>query len=287
MAPPFEKMKDTNGVGTDPYMSLDMWRRAVLRSLQGRQFPTSTVKNATLLAYFFWNDDRIETDFYAVECAFLCAYKNWGLLPSVLVVNRTTKKICDFSDRYGIQLQIEPHSLTKGVPSMNIDCIRNLHRRFDTEYVVVIQSDGLPVNPGLERFIGKYDYVGAPWPGKKSWRNCYTYPKFSVGNGGFCIRSKRICEQASAAYNAFWRCLPYSLLVGDDIFYCKTMPFISRKWRNNFRYADIPEALKFSIEHLSESMELLSPPMGFHSEFGFRNYVKLFGIPMQKDLKTS
>ena len=280
-------MKDKNiAESGNEAISFDAWRRTIVQNLRHRHFTESPVKNATLLAYFFWNDNRIETDFYAVECAFLCAYRNWGLLPSVLVVNRTTKAIRDFSDRYGVQLQIETHSLTKGVPSMNIDCIRNLHRRFDTEYVVVIQSDGMPVNPGIERFIGKYDCVGAPWPGRKSWRNCYTYPKFSVGNGGFCIRSKRICEQASTAYNAFWRAFPYSLLVGDDIFYCKTMPFISRKWRK-FRYADIPEALKFSIEHVSPDFEIAAPPIGFHSEFGFRNYVKLFGLPMQDVLTMS
>ena len=258
--------------------SLDEWQRAVLLWLRTRRFAQSYVDNVTLLAYFFWDDDRIETKFYTVECAFLCAWESWGMLPSVLVVNRTTDAIEKFCSQHGVQLQVD-QSLTGGVPTMNIDCIRNLHKRFETEYVVIIQSDGMPVNAGIEDFIGKYDYVGAPWPGHCHLKDWFPYPKYGVGNGGFCLRSKHICERAAKAYEAFWRHLPYNWLVGDDVFYCKTMPFLSRYWRRNFRFPDRSVAIKFSVEYEPPDVPIVVPPLGFHSEFGFREYVKRFGLP--------
>lgn len=264
-------------------ISMDSWQRAVLPILRIQDFKRSSIDCVTLLAYFFWDDERIETKFYTVECAFLCAYKSWGILPSVLVVNRETQTIKMFCSKYGVELQIDP-SLTGGVPTMNIDCIKSLYRRFSTEYVVVIQSDGLPVNPGLEKFIGKYDYIGAPWPGHCHWKDWFPYPKYGVGNGGFCLRSKRICEQASRSYNAFWRYLPYNWLVGDDVFYCKTMPFLSRYWRREFRFPTVTEAIQFSIEAIPPNILIDQPPLGFHSAYGFRQYVERFGVPFGSEV---
>ena len=262
-------------------LSLDSWQHAVLPTLRAHAFKVSSIHDVTLLAYFFWDDDRIETKFYTVECAFLCAYKSWGLMPSVLVVNRETPTIQRFCTSYGIKLQVDA-SLTGGVPTMNLDCIKNLYSRFDTGYVVIIQSDGMPVNAGLEKFLGKYDYVGAPWPGHCHWKDWFPYPKYGVGNGGFCLRSKRICERAAHAYNAFWRHFPYNWLVGDDVFYCKTMPFISRYWRKTFRFPTVAEAIGFSIEAIPPGVEIKDQPLGFHSAYGFLQYVKRFGIPFEE-----
>ena len=267
-----------------PNMTLDEWQRAVLPWLRTLDFAPTKLGGVTLLAYFFWNDDRIETKFYTIECAFLCAFQSWGAgIPAVLVTNRETATMRGFCARYGVQLQVDP-TLTGGVPGMNIDCVRNLYRRFDTEYVVIIQSDGFPVRAGLERFLGKWDYVGAPWPGRGNWKDrFFLYPKFSVGNGGFCLRSRRICEQASKAYGGIWQHLPYSLLVGDDVFYCKTMPFLSARWRRSFRYPSREEALRFAVEWIPRGMELVDPPLGFHSDAGFRNYIRKFGVPFAEE----
>jgi hypothetical protein len=266
-------------MATIPKITLDEWQKAVLPWLRKCEFAPSKLSNATLLSYFFWDDDRIETKFYTVECAFLCAFHSWGAgMPATIVTNRETKAMRDFCAQHSVRLQIDPE-LKGGVPGMNIDCIRNLHSRFATEYVVVLQSDGMPVKAGLEEFVGEWDYVGAPWAGHGNWKDWFVYPRFAVGNGGFCIRSKRICEAASKAYAPFWSHLPYSLLVGDDIFYCKTMPFLSRKWRKTFQYPSREEALRFAVEHIPQGLELTVPPIGFHSEAGFRNYVRHFGVP--------
>lgn len=265
-----------------PPLTIEAWQQAILPRLRTTQFLKSKVLNVTLLAYFFWNDERIETKFFAIECAFLCAWKSWGMMPSVLVVNKVTEAMKKFASHYGVRLQVEA-TLTGGLKSMSIDCIKNLYKRFETEYVVIIQIDGMPVNSGIDKFLGmKYDYVGAPWPGHCHRKDLFPYPKYAVGNGGFCIRSKRICEQAARVYNLFWRYLPYNWLVGDDVFYCKTMPFLSRYWRCNFKFPSREEALRFSVEHVAPDLRLINPPMGFHSQIGFNNYIKKFGLPLSE-----
>ena len=168
-----------------------------------------------------------------------------------------------------------------------IDCIKNLYKRFDTGNVVIIQSDGMPVNPGLEAFVGKYDYVGAPWPKRCHHRDWLPWRKYDVGNGGFCLRSRRICEQAARAYNAFWRHLPYNWFVGDDVFYCRTMPLLSRHWRQTFRFPTAKEAIRFSIEYEVPDAIPEYPPLGFHSDYGFRRYIEHFGVPFLTGAKLS
>lgn len=270
-------------MATIPKITLDEWQKAVLPWLRKCEFAPSKLSNVTLLSYFFWDDDRIETKFYTVECAFLCAFRSWGAgMPATIVTNRETKTMRAFCARYGVKLQIDP-VLKNGLRGLSIDCIRNLHKRFTTEYVVILQTDGMPVRPGLEAFLGKWDYVGAPWPGHGNWKDRFVYTRYAVGNGGFCLRSNRICRAASEAYAPFWSHVPYSPLVSDDVFYCKTMPFLSRKWRNIFRYPPREEALRFSVENIPCGLTLKTPPIGFHSETGFRNYSKHFGVPFVKE----
>ena len=98
-------------------VTLDEWQKAVLPVLRNMSFERSVEKlrQVTLLAYFFWDDDRIETKFYTIECAFLCAFKSFGLMPAVLVVNRETRRICEFCEQYSIGLQVDA-SLTGAFP---------------------------------------------------------------------------------------------------------------------------------------------------------------------------
>ena len=109
----------------------------------------------------------------------------------------------------------------------------------------------------------------------------FPYPKYAVGNGGFSLRSRRICEQAERSYNAFWRHLPYNWLVGDDVFFCKTMPFFSSHWRKTFNIAPPELAARFSIETINRWIPTDEPPMAFHSAYGFRQYVERFGVPLR------
>ena len=56
----------------------------------------------------------------------------------------------------------------------------------DTEHVLIVQHDGFILNPNawLPEFL-EYDYIGAPF---------YTDGVLKTGNGGFCLRSKRLVD---------------------------------------------------------------------------------------------
>ncbi len=109
-----EDMK-VNDMDSCEIITLDEWQRAVLPSLRTINFkkPAKELSDVTLLAYFFWDDDRIDTQFYRLECSFLCAFKNFGLLSSVIVVNRETQRIREFCNTYAVDLQVDP-SLSGG-----------------------------------------------------------------------------------------------------------------------------------------------------------------------------
>ena len=260
--------------------TLSAWRKAVLPQLRRLSFQDSPIRNVTLLAYFFWRDERIETEFPAIECAFLSAFRCFGLMKAVLVTNRITPRMKEFSDRYQIEIQIEPAlNSPDGVKALCIDSISRLHTRFSTDYVLTLQTDGFPVNPGLEAFLGEYDYIGAPFPGHIYWYDFYPYPIYAVGNGGFSLRSHDICEASSYAYKRISRWVPYfQFFFGDDVFYSKTMPFFSPSWRRRFKYPTVDVALRFSIG--SDYPTPKTRSLGFHGE-GFGEYERRFGVPFE------
>ena len=77
----------------------------------------------------------------------------------------------------------------KNLNDYNKLSIINLYEYIDSENVMIIQWDGFPINSKCwnAEFLD-YDYIGAPW-----FFESLIY-KHKVGNGGFSIRSKRLCE---------------------------------------------------------------------------------------------
>ena len=85
------------------------------------------------------------------------------------------------------------------------DHVLNLIEHTDNDYVMLIQDDGHPINPELwdDEYL-EYDYIGAPWPSEESWISLQhkdqqyyirkNFPKNRVGNGGFCIRSRKFLK---------------------------------------------------------------------------------------------
>ena len=67
-------------------------------------------------------------------------------------------------------------------------CVEELHKHIDTEYCLLVQSDGFIINTDYwtDEFL-QYDYIGAPWP----------HHDHAVGNGGFCLRSKKFLQASS------------------------------------------------------------------------------------------
>lgn len=66
---------------------------------------------------------------------------------------------------------------------------KKLTNYVNADYVLMIHDDGFVINPHLwkDEFLN-YDYIGAPWPGLPN------QTEKRVGNGGFCIRSKKLLD---------------------------------------------------------------------------------------------
>ena len=130
------------------------------------------------------------------------------------------------------------------------------------------------VAAALPQFVGKWDYIGAPWVRHATYYDLYPR-KYSVGNGGFSLRSKHLCEIASSVYRKWFSKFPYWwYLLGDDTFYCKTLRFWFRSEVKDVRWPTMEEAAQFSMEH-DVGIVPKKPPLGVHS-VGFTRYVRQY-----------
>lgn len=255
---------------------LKHWQKATIESLRTTNFRTSSIQDVTAIAYHYRKTpEELDETFWRTEFAFLQTFRTQGVMPSVLVSNLRTKLIAEFCDKFSIELQIAGNLVPgKDLSSYCIDFNKNLHWRFKTPYVLTIQDDGFPMRPGLENFVGKWDYVGAPWVHHSTYYDLYPR-KYCVGNGGFSLRSKQLCEIASRIYGKYFSRMPYWwYLLGDDNFYCKTIRFWFRKAVREMKWPTPDEAAWFSIENDKESLPS-SPPLGFHAG-GFNLYCELY-----------
>lgn len=251
---------------------LDAWHRHVLPSLEANPRPTSGRQDVTFVAYWFWNDDRFVTRRHAILAPILMTRLHCGNIPGVLIANRTDAALEAFCERHSVRLVVEP-SLTRGVQQLNTDYIRNLHRRFQTPYCLTIQDDGFPLRPGLDAFVGPYDYIGAPWDMSHDDWICKTllFRSHDVGNGGFSLRSHAICERAAWYFERKYKLLPYCFLHVDDFFFCRVLPTWEQKYRQAFRFAPAEAAARFSVERYWDTYTAAgSRTFGFHSAPAFQ-----------------
>lgn len=251
--------------------SLIEWQRNEIESLRHQSFVPSKVTNLTAVAYYFRDEDCLDNDFWRTEFAFLKTFQTQGLLPAVLVANRVSALISDFCAKYGIEIQIEPKLIPGKIKTLALDLVGELYRRFSTEYVLIIQDDGFPLTPGIERFVGMFDYIGAPWERHMTYYDFYP-ESYRVGNGGFSLRSKRLCAEVARLYRRWFAWMPYWwYLLGDDVFYCKTLRFLFPSYRMRFRWALIKDAAAFSVENACWLGLGVDMPLGFHGDVGWRN----------------
>ena len=95
----------------------------------------------------------------------------------------------------------------------NIFCLTQLYDYVNTEYVLLIQSDGFVINSNLwsNEFLN-YDYIGAAWDTNVLINNTLNIPilkqkliessyKYNIGNGGFSLRSKNLLKATRELYN--------------------------------------------------------------------------------------
>lgn len=130
------------------------------------------------------------------------------------------------------------------------DYVLSLIDHTDNDYVLLIQDDGHIVNPDLwdDEFLD-YDYIGAPWPSEESWISLQhqdqqslmreVFPKNRVGNGGFCLRSRKFLE-FSSQYNS---CNG----LGEDSFLCTRKYYDAIDY--GIKFAPLELAIKFAYEN--------------------------------------
>ena len=250
------------------------WQRSHIGRLRETGFTPAKIPGVTVLAYYFREKERQDEDFWRTEFAFLKTFETLGALPAVIVVNEASGPVKSFCEKHSVELQIEKSLVPGKSQTLCLDMVRNLHRRISTDYVLIIQDDGFPLRDGLEKFLGRWDYIGAPWVDRVTLYDFYPR-KYRVGNGGFSLRSRRLCKTASEVYEKYISRLPYWWFVaGDDTFYCKTLRFWFRRAVRAFKWAPVEEAVKFSVECNGELLSS-SPPLGFHAA-GFSAYRKAF-----------
>jgi hypothetical protein len=127
--------------------------------------------------------------------------------------------------------------------------LKELVRHVATPFALVIQWDGYVVDAGawLPEFL-HYDYIGAKWP----W-----HPDgFTVGNGGFSLRSRRMLEACADPR----LCLAPQL--GEDVIVCRRY---RRPLESEFGVRFAPESVAERFSH--ERVPPAAPTFGFHGLF--------------------
>ena len=135
-----------------------------------------------------------------------------------------------------------------------------------SDYAMSVHEDGFILQPELwsAEFLN-YDYIGAPWP-----QYLGPWKKGSVGNGGFCIESKKLLEAKLS--------LPFegSPVEPSDVFVCST--HLERLQQQGLCWAPRKVAAGFSTEYVYGEI----PSFGFHG----RNTKKyLIGWQMLQEAK--
>lgn len=227
----------------------------------------------TVLAYFFREASDVQPHFDYLECAIRETWRHCGMLRTVLAVNERFPCIEKFAEAFSpyVEIQVEKSLVPGNIDSLSADCIGKMHQRFSTPYVMTIQDDGFPVRPGLEEFIGKADFIAAP---RFSVRNLW-YVRLMRRllrecpfNGGFSLRSAKICRLAARHWERGWKDKPFSFDMIDDVFYTSTLPRTSLSYRLRVNACDVGLGYRFSIEG-DYPVDTKRPPFGFHSPQAF------------------
>jgi glycosyltransferase involved in cell wall biosynthesis len=151
--------------------------------------------------------------------------------------------------------------------------IKELTKHFNTEHVLTIHSDGYVLN--WEAWDNKwleYDYIGAVWD---------HFNEHQVGNGGFSLRSKRLCNILAQDDTID------DFHAEDDKICRKYRPYLEKKY--GIKFAPVEIAKKFSIEGwgLSSAFRIYNGEFGFHGyHLSFKNsHVPEVLWPRRKEIK--
>ncbi len=225
--------------------------------------------DVTVLIYFFLNEDGAAAAFPAFECSLRETWLRCGMMKTVIVTNIAHRCVTDFASEFSdVEVQVEPALVPGKIPTMSLDCVTKLHTRFATPYVLIVQNDGFPLREGLDEFVGKYDFIGAPAT-RDERRGVLRALGFPCLNGGFSLRTKRMCEKGAGAWNGFWHHIinTDSRFFSEDTFYTFTA-MMSPFYRWGLKLPSEAESFVFSYESLNDMITLPAgiSPFGFHGQ---------------------
>lgn len=250
-------------------MTLREWQKRRLAELRGRRFPRSRYADqVTLVIYTFPKLGSEAEMFPWIECSILQSWSVLGSLKTVIVASHDFSAARDFAAVYpDVEMQIAGNLVPGNIKTMSLDCIRNLHARFATPWCLVIQDDGFPLKDELADFLGKADFWGAPII-SDGWKRKLAYA-IGMGsfNGGFSLRSKALCEQASRKwFSVFRHVFPEDHRhLGEDFYYTTLLKFLPSTWLK-FRFPSERDSFRFAFDNLGG---LVSLPMDAVRPFGF------------------
>lgn len=187
------------------------------------------------------------------------------ITPMIGALNKTLK-VSDGYLKFNSTLILSPYKVQSGnhklvrinpiknVRELNYFFAKDFYKYITTDFVLVVQTDGNILNPSKwdDNWLN-YDYIGAPWKHHMS-KATNTY---GIGNGGFSLRSKRICKYVSDNLSKYY----YNN--NEDGLYSnlRTKP-------DSYKYPTVEEALHFSQETL---IDKTITPFGYHSGRIFKN----------------
>ena len=185
----------------------------------------------------------------------------------IFITSRESLDESDINQCSSNGIEIKYIDQIKSVNEYSFFILRSLQNFFNSDFCLIIQWDGWVINPNswLSEFLN-YDYIGAIWP-KEIWPEKEGY---RVGNGGFSLRSKKLCIATSEIIQN--HTIEETNIIEDE--------FIGKNYRDllesKYKIQISTEILanKFSIERAKWD----SRSFGFH---GFFNFNKIFN---DKDL---
>jgi len=207
------------------------------------------------------------TDVMSSLFAMIASMKNIEYAEQILITDQLSinSKIESICEKYSIKIsKIQP---IRSVNEYSLFILRDLHEYFFSDYCLNIQWDGWVINfNSWDNEFLNYDYIGAVWP-KEIWPE---KEGFRVGNGGFSLRSKRLCIASS-------NIVKVSLLKIGEIIEDQFIAETNRKrLENEFNIKFAPEELahKFSIERGRWNID----PFGFHGFFNFNKFLDDYNL---------
>ena len=229
----------------------------------------------TILIYTFPRQGEEEASFGRIVGSIERTWRLIGRMKTVIVADRAFDQVKGFVNANAdvVELQIEPTLVPGKIQSMSLDCIKRLYTRFSTPYVLIIQDDGYPLKSNIDDFVGRYDFIGAPII-SDGWKRRLAYV-IGLGsfNGGFSLRSRRLCEYASKAFFRFYRHIfpEDHRHLGEDFYYTTLLKFLPTTWFR-FRFPNEKEAFRFSVDLLGGHVTppLDADPFGVHGKPQFR-----------------